>query len=520
MDIEKHFELLLDKYELKLLYKKYIFLSMLTTFINESFYWLLLYFSEIVKQKPEIIKKLAGILIIIIALHTPVERLFNATKSELFEKIKLANTNYFNNIILKINKYELLTFDLVKYYNILEHFNENIEQYLLNIKTKYDIPIRGTTLIIIALNKKFSLLIGLFAVFFAVIKVLNEWKLIEEHKLTQKHFKYDNDIRNYIINSKNLLINDEFNNEYLTKNLCKFEKVNKEIIELNHKLDMNVNITMFIFISLVLINRLEELNQFDFFYYFLIIYDVEFIGDKVNEFYKNRIYYTKMQERLTYLKSFSPMNLNNQTIKPFNRIVINKIVNEKPKLKNNNPIIINQNDHILIDGKSGSGKTSLLYTFKGILQPDVLEMEPNIESIIPQTYLTLPNHKNLYNGKLYDIITNFEENPNIQLINFALETSAINHKLNKNEFIDIETLSSGERVRLLIARIIYTVKNKNYNILLFDEIDENLNDNLAVDICTKLRNIFNNKIIIYITHNESVKKIFDKHIYVENGNIL
>ena len=55
---------------------------------------------------------------------------------------------------------------------------------------------------------------------------------------------------------------------------------------------------------------------------------------------------------------------------------------------------------------------------------------------------------------------------------YSLQASKIAHRLNKNEFVDIETLSGGERIRLLIARIIYAVKTKNYNILLFDEIDE------------------------------------------------
>ena len=40
---------------------------------------------------------------------------------------------------------------------------------------------------------------------------------------------------------------------------------------------MNINFVIFGFI----LSRIHKLNQYDFFYYFLVIYDVEFISDKV-----------------------------------------------------------------------------------------------------------------------------------------------------------------------------------------------------------------------------------------------
>ena len=79
----------------------------------------------------------------------------------------------------------------------------------------YDIPLKFISLIIIAITKKFNLLIILFIIFYIIIKILNDNKNIEENILTQKYFKYDNIIRNYIINSKNLLINNNINENYL-----------------------------------------------------------------------------------------------------------------------------------------------------------------------------------------------------------------------------------------------------------------------------------------------------------------
>jgi ABC-type lipoprotein export system ATPase subunit len=519
MNIEEHFDLLLDKYDLRSHYTKYLALSMLTTTLKESFYWLLIYFTEKVKNEPKMITKYAVLLLGTFGVNIPVERQFNYAKTELMKEIKLANNKYFNERIINMSKKELLNFDLVEYFNVLDHFNENLEQYITNLKNKFDIPIRCFTLVIIALNKKFTILIGLFAVFYAIVKSLNEHKLIEEKKLSKDYFKYEGIIRNYLINGKNFLINDEFNKEYLSKNFTEFERVNKEILTLNHNLDMKVNLVMFGLIITVIWLKVHELNQYDFFYYFLIVYDVEFIGDIVNEYYKKKVTYAKMQERLLYLNNFIPELKDVSEKSKVKNIKINKIANTKPKLQSTKPLIFEENDHILLNGESGSGKTTLLYLLKGIVKPSQLEITPSIEIINSQTYLTLPNHKSLFSGNLFDIISNYDKNINQELIEYSLQASKISHRLNKNEFVDIETLSGGERIRLLIARIIYAVKTKNYNILLFDEIDENLNDKLAEEVCKNLRDIFKDKIILYVTHNEKVKELFDKKIFVKKGII-
>ena len=522
MDIEKHFDLLLKKYNLNYLYKKFIFLSILSTVIKESFHWLLLYFSELVKNKPELIINYSQFLIFVLGINIPLERYLNNTKSLLIQELKLVNNKYFNERIINMSKKELLDFDLVKYFNVLETFNENIQEYILNIKIKHDIPIRTVTILIIAITKNDSLIIILLGLFYYFVKILNEMKQIDETVLTKKYFQFETIIRNYIINSKNFLINDELNKEYLNKNINIFEKTNNEISELNHSLDMNVNIIMFVFIVIIILSKIHTLNQYDFFYYFLIVYDIEFVGDKINEFYKNKINFNKMQERLDHLNSFNPeikTEIKTET-NEINRIIISNIVNDMPKLIITKPIIIEPNDHILVNGESGSGKTTLLYILKGIIKPNELTIEPNVDLINSQTYISLPNHKSLYNGNLYDIITNFEENPNIQLIKYALKSAKIDHILNNNDYVNIEKLSGGERIRVLIARIIYIIKLRKYNILLFDEIDENLNDKLAYEICNNLRDIFKDKIILYISHNENVKKLFTKKIQVKEGLIV
>jgi ABC-type lipoprotein export system ATPase subunit len=520
MDVKEHFELILNKYKLNNLYKKYIFLSMMSTVVKESFYWLLLYFSDIVKNEPDNITKYSLILIGVFGMSVPVERQYSKIRAELIKELRLANYDYFNSKILALDKLVLLNFDLVEYYNVLDHFSDNIQEYIANQKNKYDIPIRCVTLVIIAMNKRFNMLIGLFVLFYGFVKFMNEDKMEVERKLTDDYFKYETTSRNYLINSKIFLMNGDFNTDYHTTNLNKYEKTNEKILELNNDLDMKVNILMFIFILIVIKVKIEDLNYNDFFYYFLIVYDVEFISTKVNEYYKNKVNYNKMQERLKFLNSYNEKLISSQYPKnKLTSIKINKIVNKLPKLETTKPIIINENDHILINGTSGSGKSSLLYMFKGIVKPETLQIEPNINMIASNTYLTLPNHKSLYDGTLYDIISNYSKKPNSRLIKYAVEVSKMDHRLDNNNIINIEKLSGGERIRLIIARLIYSIKMGNYSILLFDEIDENLNDVLALEIAKNMLEIFNDKIILYVTHNEKVKELFKQRIFVDKGII-
>jgi ABC-type lipoprotein export system ATPase subunit len=261
---------------------------------------------------------------------------------------------------------------------------------------------------------------------------------------------------------------------------------------------------------------MNNLNQYDFFYYFLIVYDVEFISDKMAEFYKNKVV-NKIEERLKYLESikYDPINITNYKL--INKIIISELYHNKPKIEITSPLIIE--GHILINGISGSGKTSLLFILKGIIVPNILKIEPEINNISGQTFLSIPGTKGFYSDYLYNIISNYENDPDKDLITYAIKFSKMNHRFSKNEIINVERLSSGERVRLYISQIIYTVIKKKYNILLFDELDENLNDNVAQEICVNIREIFKDKIILYISHNKSIVKLFEKRLIVNDGVI-
>lgn len=526
MDIKTHFDLILDKYELHSLYYEFISSTICNNIVRESFYWALIYFNDIIQNKPELLPQYSGILIFLYGINIPIQKYATSIKNEFIKEIKLANFKYFSEKIINIKKDTLLNFDLIEYYHALDHFNDHFQEYILSQQIKYEIPIKCVTIIVIAFNQKFPLLIGLGAVFVSIVIVLNERKLLSESQITNELFDLENQIRNYMINSKQFIVNDEFNKVYVNNNIEHAESLNKSLLDINNNLDCTVNIMMFILIIVVFYMKKNDLTPIGFFYYFLMIYDIEFIADSFTDYYKNKINYNKMQERLLYLNDIkqehNPKNKEEMT-QFFNKdpVIIMNINNTNPKISITKPIIIEPKEHILIEGSSGSGKTSLLYTLKGMITCNQLQINPNINTIKEESYMVLSNNKSIFSGNLYDIITNYDNNPKIELIQYALENSKLEHKFtNGNIFVEIEHLSGGEKIRLLIARMIYLIKkDNNHSILLFDEIDENLNNTLATEIASNILRIFNDKIILYITHNEMVKKLFKRKLTVKDGVI-
>lgn len=519
ININSHINMLLEKYKLNTLYNMFIISSILEILSRQCFYWSLILLSSYVKKNPDKIKQYAFIILSLYIINIPIKWYNNKIKNKLIMDLKIANNNFFNDKIINISKTEILNFDLVKYFDVLLHFNENIHEYIDNLKVKYTFPVKAFTIFIVGSQQKFNIVLILciiLAVF--VVNLLNMDKLQEEKKLTKKYFIHEDTIRNYTINSKNFIINSDFNKRFLSENINDYEDTIKNMAENDNTLDFKNNIIIFILIIIMLYTKLSDLTILNFYIYFILIYDIEKILETLTIYYKNKVYEIKMLERLHHLYSFNTNTVTQNNL-IINTIIINKAKNNIPKIDISHKITITKGNPVLIDGESGSGKTTLLYTLKGIIKLDELNIQPKIEDINNTAYITLPSHKSLFSDNLYNIITNYEKNPNIDLINQSLKLAKIEYRLNKNEFVNIEELSAGEKIRLLITRIIYTIKSKNYQILLFDEIDENLNSDLAYEIATNIINIFNDKIIIYITHNKNVKSIF-KHVLTVNNGII
>jgi len=532
MDVKSHVNFLIEEYKLKPLYYKFITLSSITSLIRESFYWILIYFSIKLESKKDI-KKVSGILLGILLVNIPIEKQANQYRIDLIKELKNVNNIHFITKLKNTSKKDLLNIDLVYYFNTLQTLNIHIQEYIINRKILMDIPITFISVLIIILSKDLGknastgklLLVILLVIFFILIIYLNEKEIKNEMVVVEDSMIYDNMTRDYLINSKTFLMNNNFNQEYMMKNVNEFNKLNSKMENMENKLSVHTNLSMFVVFSIIISYFLEEIKQSNIIRYFLIIYDIDTISKKVRDFYKNKMSYDKMELKLKSLDEIiNDHNLSiDKSAEKIDKIIIKNIENDKPKLKLLHPLEFRKGDHKLIDGVSGSGKTSLMYLLKGIMTVNYCKIEPSLEKIHSRCFITLPNHRDLYSAKLYDILTNFDKNPNIKLINYVLKIVKLekySKKENINSFIDVESLSAGEFTRVMIARLIYQIKSEDsYDILLFDEIDMNLNNDLSIELCKTLREIFEDKIILYITHNDDVKKLFTDTIIVKNGII-
>jgi ABC-type lipoprotein export system ATPase subunit len=521
--IDKHFNLLIKKYQLNDYYNKFIITSYLATISYECIYMSLVYCSFDLKKNPENLKKYVIIIFSIILLTIGFNRLNTYMQANLLKQIKLANFKHYNDVLIRLSNESVFNINLTQYITTISDINRDIEFYISNLKLLIERPINYVVLVVIAYSTDTPIIILIAFIYYSVINYINNNKINNEKKKLKESSLNDLNIKNYMLNNKNNILNNNINNNYIDNQINMFEDTVYDVSELNNNILFMSSIGVLMFMIIILYTKIEKLDQFTFMFYFMLFYDIEYITKKQNEYYKYKTQYNRITPRIEYLNSYLSYVKKNPIISEsnmINMIKITKLENKMPILLLTKPCEIKQNDHILLEGKSGSGKSSFMYMLNNIINVDTIEIHPSIDIIAKQTFITLPHSTDIYCGYLHDIISNYDTNPDIKNIERALNVSKFNKMNTNNNYIDTYQLSAGETKRLSIAKIIYTINtNSNYNILLFDEIDMNMNPSLSYEICKNIKEEFKDKIIIYISHNDSVKSLFSKKIYFNNGII-
>ena len=225
--------------------------------------------------------------------------------------------------------------------------------------------------------------------------------------------------------------------------------------------------------------------------------DVTYLSkDEIDNFYNNE---------------FKSLSINNISYS-----YLDKYGNKVEALKNFN-LNINKNEKILIKGHSGGGKSTLFKLILSLLTPESGELLINEEPLnkrYEKLFAYVPQDNLLMEGTIKEVITLFEENPNDELFNKALDisesSSFVNTLANKEETFLNEKgsgLSLGEMERIAIARAIYS----DSPILLLDECSASLDSNTEAKVMSNILNM-QNKTIILISHHKYDETLFDKVI--------
>ena len=225
--------------------------------------------------------------------------------------------------------------------------------------------------------------------------------------------------------------------------------------------------------------------------------DVTYLSkDEIDNFYNNE---------------FKSLSINNVSYS-----YLDKYGNKVEALKNFN-LNINKNEKILIKGHSGGGKSTLFKLILSLLTPESGELlinEQPLDKRYEKLFAYVPQDNLLMEGTIKEVITLFEDNPNNELFNKALDISEssnfVNALVNKGDTYLNEKgsgLSLGEMERIAIARAIYS----DSPILLLDECSASLDSNTEAKVMSNILNM-QNKTIILISHHKYDETLFDKVI--------
>ncbi len=209
-------------------------------------------------------------------------------------------------------------------------------------------------------------------------------------------------------------------------------------------------------------------------------------------------------------------------------ININKIYNEVEVLKDIN-INFREKELVCILGPSGSGKSTLLNIISAIEKPDSGELYLGNLNIFKLSKKKQDYYRSNYINFIfqnYNLIKylNVKDNLNInsnlkgykcglKKLNIILDKLGINNLLKQKT----NKLSGGEEQRVAIARSLIG----NVKIILADEPTGALDSVNSIKVMEILKEISKDKLVIMVTHNETLaKKYSDRIIRINDGKII
>lgn len=193
-------------------------------------------------------------------------------------------------------------------------------------------------------------------------------------------------------------------------------------------------------------------------------------------------------------------------------------------------ITLGNNENILIVGKSGEGKSTLIKLLLNFIQPQsgvIVLNECNINSIPSNQYYKIINaslqDNFLFEMSIFENLLIANGNATKEEVINACKLAMIHEEIKKlpNGYDTLitgngENLSGGQKQRLYLARIIL----RDPQIIILDEATTALDIKTEKNIFESIKNSFALKTIIIISHNEDHKRYADRLILLENHKII
>ena len=188
---------------------------------------------------------------------------------------------------------------------------------------------------------------------------------------------------------------------------------------------------------------------------------------------------------------------------------------------NNFSLNINMGDNILIKGSNGSGKSSLLNMFYGIIDDyegsisvgGIPIKDFSLKSLRSHISYVNQNQKLIPGTLLENIILGGKlEEDKLKIIEKMLNLDRIYQtKYNGLNSVIRDNFSGGEVQKIILARALY----KDFDILLLDEALSQIDISERRKILQNICEYYKKKTIIMVSHNKEYYK-FDKIIFLNN----
>lgn len=523
-------------FNVKMFYKRMLLILFLTLFIVILSLLLNLYLKYIVdvisnNKNLTLIKNITLLFILFILLKLLLQFL----KNKLIIKTNIFLDRFLSNKFIEhLFKTSYLFFKTKQTGEIISRFNDlNI---IKNVIIIFISEILFNILLFIAsLFVCFKLNKNIFIIFLIIILINILVSLI-------MYFSYKK-------RSRKIIEDDAYFTSILTEYITNIETVKnlniiEKVIEKIKKIYLNNTNNLKYFLNRINLNTsikyfINDLNYIFIIFitaYFLIINEDKNIGDLIlisiiynlmitslNTFYnilpevsmyKNALYKVKeilkykTEEMVNNVKKLNgDINVSNLSITYNNIDYINKNLNFK----------IVYGKKILIYGKSGSGKSTFIKILKKYINTYDGKITINNEELKNIDY-TILNKNILYISQKEKLFTDTIEN-NIKINNndeekykkitsLTFVNKIINNKRLKDKYFIEENsfnISGGEKQRIILARGLMN----EFEYLVLDEVLSEVDKPIEINIINNLKKEYKDKTIIYITHDEKLKSLFD-----------
>ena len=387
-------------------------------------------------------------------------------------------------------------------------------------------------IVLFIINTKLFFSLFIVILFYLIINIL--W-IKPINKYVEKNINYETDLNseltsliNGLVSIKTLNNNTYFDNKwkrvlsrYLYGNLNFNSFINIYTFLNNFIMEIGIFIINTYGLYLIMNNNLAliDLFTFDSLYMYLIDPIKELINLFPRYFYIKKTF-TKINEFISLEEEKIECNNNYFSNGDINLLNITYSYDFFNYPLSNYSLNIKKGNKVLIMGKSGCGKSTILKLIYRIIKPNKGKILINNINILDYDLYTLRNNiayvsqeEKLFNGTIKDNIT-MGLNISINKLNRIIKMTQLDDILDKRNlrlesFILEEgnNFSGGEKARIILARALI----RNSSIILLDEAFSQIEESDANEIINNLNNYYKDKTIIYVSHFKPIYK-FDMEI--------